>query len=1584
MVFAMFACGGGGGNTPPAPQPSNNTVPVVTSLAPSSVTAGAGATNVVINGSGFISSSSVQWGTTVHTSTLLSGTQIQVSLSASDVSSGGTAAVTVTNPAPGGGTSTALTFTVNNPSPTVSAISPSSTMIGSPAISITVTGTGFMSGSVVSINGSARSTTFSSSTSLQAALTVADFQSTGTLQVAVQNPTPGGGTSGTTGLIVTNPVPTVSSISPTTVLVGSAASDVTLTGSGFVSSSVVSVNGTSRTTTYVSSTTLKAALTAADYQTAGVPQITVSNPSPGGGTCPAWTGLAITNPLPVLQSLSPSTATAGSSQTLVTLNGTGFLANSAVKVNGLIRAANYVSSTQLTMTLSSTELANPASIQITVANSGPGGGTSSGVNFSVTGAPTPITIISMSPSLVPSGFGDFDIFVRASGITYNTQASWNGSTRVTYGINPLNGYLFVSINASDVLTAGSAQIVLFDSVTGASSAPKAFAIVPMAILSVSPTTIYGGSSDTVLDVSGGGFAAGSIVQWNGAPLATTFVSANELKATVPTANLTTAGDASVTVLNPDSTVSNAYAVSVIPNPVPIVYSLNPISAPIGSGPLSLTIQGSGFTSNSVVKMNGVVVPSTFNSYQLIVNLPAQQLQTFGNFTFTVTNPAPGGGTSAPLSFSTYLGLQTNDLIYDSWSGLIYASTPSNAGSLGNRVVGIDPSTGNVVASVFVGSEPNKLALSSDGKTLWVGVDGAGSVRKVDLVTMTAGLQFGLGGGAGVYNPPATAHELAVMPGAPDTLAVSGSSSFVSIFDSGVARAKNFAASSAAIAFDPSGTKLYAYDGNFNTLTIDPTGVASSTRVIENAYSTLIRYDNGRIYTTTGAILDSSNGALLGTLYSGANPAVGLPAPDSANGKVFVLSQPWSSSPTIMAFDSTAFTSLGSISVSGVNSSTSSVSSLIRWGQNGLAFRTPTQVFILQSNLVKDLSATPADLNVIVTGDASLTTGSTATYTATVTNNGPNSAHSVVLINTLPNGTTPVGIVTPQGNCANGMVARCDLGTLLSGASVQVVITATVNTAGTLSNSASVSAAEPDPNTLDNTATATTVTTGADYSAPPVLNFVSPNFVVAGGSSFTLTVNGANYNSGSTIRWNGVNLATSFTDANTLTATVNSSNIASLGYAWVDVTTPAPGGGSTAAVPVTFYTVLGVDVTKMVYEPFSQKIYASVPSAATQLSGNTVVAIDPKTGSFPTPVFVGSQPTKLALSDDGNYLFIGLDGSNSITRFNLTTNATDLTFPVGTDNFGTTLTARGISVAPGNSNLLAVDFGSWPGNGLIDISGSTATRRANFTGPYTGSSIKFADATHVYTFDSDTSGSEFYRWNVTPTGLTQIDATTLNGMGGFSGAFQFLKGTIFGNSGGIANPSTTPPSMIGQFTVYSAAGAAADPWIGRSFFLGCPISYCFNASTLMAFDQSSYVQTDSMTISTNNQSDNLLRWGNDGLAFRSTPGYPNTGGTQVIILRGPFVIPQLGVANATGSISTLSPNSATAGATNFYMTVTGTGFVPGAIAKWNGADRTTYVVDSTHLSVAIPRSDVAASGTATVTVLNPGATSPTSALTFTIN
>ena len=81
-----------------------------------------------------------------------------------------------------------------------------------------------------------------------------------------------------------NPVPLINNpLVPTSVAPGGAGFTLTVNGTGFVSGSVVSWNGSPRTTHFVSSSQLTATIPASDIATAGTASINVLNPTPGGG-----------------------------------------------------------------------------------------------------------------------------------------------------------------------------------------------------------------------------------------------------------------------------------------------------------------------------------------------------------------------------------------------------------------------------------------------------------------------------------------------------------------------------------------------------------------------------------------------------------------------------------------------------------------------------------------------------------------------------------------------------------------------------------------------------------------------------------------------------------------------------------------------------------------------------------------------------------------------------------------------------------------------------------------------------------------------------------------------------------------------------------------------------------------------------------------------------------------------------------------------------------------------------------------------------------------------------------------------------
>ena len=326
---------------------------------------------------------------------------------------------------------------------------------------------------------------------------------------------------------------------------------------------------------------------------------------------------------------------------------------------------------------------------------------------------------------------------------------------------------------------------------------------------------------------------------------------------------------------------------------------------------------------------------------------------------------------------------------------------------------------------------------------------------------------------------------------------------------------------------------------------------------------------------------------------------------------------------------------------------------------------------------------------------------------------------------------------------------CNLGTLTNNASATVTINVSALTAGAVQNTAQVSAAQGDPNLSNNTATTSTVITGSPYNPLPVLSGISPSFVQAGSSSFELTLSGNQFTSTSQVLWNGNALPTTYASSTQLTAQVDGSLIAAMGWAWITVSNPAPGGGISTGQPVTVYSEINLDTNHLVFDPFTRQLYVSIPSTAPQVQGNSIVSIDPNTGSLGTLVSIGSEPAKLAESDDGLYLYTLLLGADSLARFNLTTGIADST----TYPFSSWGTARDLTVLPGTNNSLAIDLGSSTGSGIFDISQGGGMFRGTdpdhptFTGGYTGSNLVCPDASHLYTLDTDTSGGEFYRWSI---------------------------------------------------------------------------------------------------------------------------------------------------------------------------------------------------------------------------------------------
>ena len=306
-----------------------------------------------------------------------------------------------------------------------------------------------------------------------------------------------------------------------------------------------------------------------------------------------------------------------------------------------------------------------------------------------------------------------------------------------------------------------------------------------------------------------------------------------------------------------------------------------------------------------------------------------------------------------------LSLATNDLVYDPSRERIYASVPSRQGAGGNSVAIIDPATRAIDSTVFVGSEPTKLALSDDGRFLYVALDGAAKVARLDLTDPagpTTDLTFTLG--SVDFSGQRFVEDMEVMPGAPGTVAISmkykGSSprhAGVAVFDDGVQRptATPGHTGSNVIEFSSSGGLLYGLNNEttefgFRRMKIDAQGVTVLTvDEIFSGFGTDIAFDRGLVFGTGGQAVDPEARALVGT-FTGLSWGA-LVVPDPVSTRVLYLTQgdaysgPWA----LEAYDRERFVALGSEIVPSVSGTPGS---LVRWGASGIAFRTSSDEVVL--------------------------------------------------------------------------------------------------------------------------------------------------------------------------------------------------------------------------------------------------------------------------------------------------------------------------------------------------------------------------------------------------------------------------------------------------------------------------------------------------------------------------------------------------------------------------------------------------------------------------------------------------------------
>jgi hypothetical protein len=284
------------------------------------------------------------------------------------------------------------------------------------------------------------------------------------------------------------------------------------------------------------------------------------------------------------------------------------------------------------------------------------------------------------------------------------------------------------------------RLVAFSVLTGlVSLASYAQAPVPFINQPLVPDATAPSGAAFTLTVNGTGFVAGSVVDWNGSALATTFVNSSQLTAAVSAADIATASTALVTVVNPapGGGTSNVVYFTITANTGNSVAFSLASSPATGSKPVSVAagdFNGDGKLDLAVVNSCGDVVGC--GSPALVPGTVSILLgDGTGNFTLA-SSPATGGLSPTWVAVGDFNGDGKLDLAV------------SNSGS--------------ATVSILLGDGKGDFSLASSPST---GPGGPGSVAvgdfnrdgNLDLAiavanTTVSGLSILLGDGKGNFTP----------------------------------------------------------------------------------------------------------------------------------------------------------------------------------------------------------------------------------------------------------------------------------------------------------------------------------------------------------------------------------------------------------------------------------------------------------------------------------------------------------------------------------------------------------------------------------------------------------------------------------------------------------------------------------------------------------------------------------------------------------------------------------------------------------------------------------------------------------------
>ncbi len=294
-----------------------------------------------------------------------------------------------------------------------------------------------------------------------------------------------------------------------------------------------------------------------------------------------------------------------------------------------------------------------------------------------------------------------------------------------------------------------------------------------------------------------------------------------------------------------------------------------------------------------------------------------------------------------------------------------------------------------------------------------------------------------------------------------------------------------------------------------------------------------------------------------------------------------------------------------------------------------------------------------------------------------------------------------------------------------------------------------------------------------------------------------------------------------------------------------------------APSIQLFNLTAVD---LVYNPFKKLIYATMPASAGTYS-NCLLTIDPVLGRVVDSYYLGNDPSSLALSCDGQFLFLGFSGTNIYERLNLATNGVDFQVSLGVDNYsGYPILVDQLAAMPGQPHSVAVAASAPYGGTAEVLIFDDDVQRTNFYG--SGASVAAGSANELFAMGGGYPSSPFAILTVDASGITNY--TYEDGIVGVNEGYKYQGGLIFTSGGTVFNPDTT--NILGHLT--NCANVEPDLPAGMIISMGSePVWGQPDAWSIYAWNATNLEMFASLPVpGVLNGPSKLIRWGTNGLAF----------------------------------------------------------------------------------------------------------------------